>query len=242
VDTPVAQRIRELIVDGTLQPGTRVAEAALAERLGVSRTPVRNALPALATEGLLEPAGRRGYAVRGVTVEDSFRGTEIRCLLEGYAAREIAARGADPEIIRELRATLAEGDAIFAKGYVVKEDEEAYARMNRRFHDTIVGGARDPLLAELIHRVYSVPFVAPGVVAFNRIEWERIFPILVSGHHQHHAIVDAIEAGQADVAEMMMRGHSSPARRSLGLDRPGDDEHHPEIMIPRANGKAKSMS
>ena len=60
MDTPVAQRIRELIVDGTLQPGTRVAEAALAERLGVSRTPVRNALPALATEGLLEPAGRRG--------------------------------------------------------------------------------------------------------------------------------------------------------------------------------------
>ena len=83
MDTPVAQRIRELIVDGTLQPGTRVAEAALAERLGVSRTPVRNALPALATEGLLEPAGRRGYAVRGFTVEDSFRGTEIRCLLEG---------------------------------------------------------------------------------------------------------------------------------------------------------------
>lgn len=240
MDTPVAQRIRELIVDGTLQPGTRVAEAALAERLGVSRTPVRNALPALATEGLLEPAGRRGYAVRGFTVEDSFRGTEIRCLLEGYAAREIASRGADREIISELRSILAEGDAIFAKGYVVKEDEEAYARMNRRFHDVIVGGARDPLLAELIHRVYSVPFVAPGVVAFNRIEWDRIFPILVSGHHQHHAIVDAIEAGQADVAEMLMRGHSSPARRSLGLDRQAEEEHHPEIMIPRGNGRSKN--
>ena len=240
MDTPVAQRIRELIVDGTLQPGTRVAEAALAERLGVSRTPVRNALPALATEGLLEPAGRRGYAVRGFTVEDSFRGTEIRCLLEGYAAREIASRGADREIISELRSILAEGDAIFAKGYVVKEDEEAYARMNRRFHDVIVGGARDPLLAELIHRVYSVPFVAPGVVAFNRIEWDRIFPILISGHHQHHAIVDAIEAGQADVAEMLMRGQSSPARRSLGLDRQAEEEHHPEIMIPRGNGKSKN--
>ncbi len=86
MDSPVAQRIRELIVDGTLAPGTRVAEAALAERLGVSRTPVRNALPALATEGLLEPAGKRGYAVRGFTVADSFRATEIRCVLEGYAA------------------------------------------------------------------------------------------------------------------------------------------------------------
>ena len=67
-DSRVAQRIRELIVEGALPPGTRVAEAAIAERLGVSRTPVRNALPALASEGLLEPVGKRGYAVRNFTV------------------------------------------------------------------------------------------------------------------------------------------------------------------------------
>jgi GntR family transcriptional regulator of vanillate catabolism len=102
---------------------------------------------------------------------------------------------------------------------VVKEDEAAYARMNRRFHDLIVYGARDPLLSELIHRVYAVPFVAPGVLAFNRVAFDDIFPILMSGHHQHHAIVDAIDAGQPDVAESLMRGHSSPARRSLGLDK-----------------------
>jgi len=218
VDTPVAQRIRELIVEGTLAPGTRLAEAALAERLGVSRTPVRNALPALATEGLLEPVGKRGYAVRGFTLDDSYRGTEIRCLLEGYAARELAARADRGEVVAELRDTLAEGDAIFRKGHVVKDDEGAYARMNQRFHDIIVGSANDPLLTELIHRVYAVPFVAPGVVAFNRLSLEEIYPILVSGHHQHHAIVDAIDAGQPNVAETLMRGHSSPARRSLGLD------------------------
>jgi GntR family transcriptional regulator of vanillate catabolism len=121
--------------------------------------------------------------------------------------------------VAELRDCLAEGDDIFRKGHVVKEDEEAYARMNRRFHDVIVSGARDPLLTDLIHRVYAVPFVAPGVLAFNRVPFEQIFPILMSGHHQHHAIVDAIEAGQPDVAETLMRGHSSPARRSLGLDK-----------------------
>lgn len=231
VESPVAQRIRELIIDGTLPPGARVAEAAVAEMLGVSRTPVRNALPALATEGLLEPAGRRGYAVRGFNVLDSFRGTELRCVLEGYAAREITARGASPELIAELRDVLAEGDAIFAKGYVVKEDEEAYARMNRRFHDLIVAGAEDSLLNDLIHRVYAVPFVAPGVLAFNRVPFEEIYPILMSGHHQHHAIVDAIAAGQAEVAEMLMRGHSGPARRSLGLDRP-DGEFEDEDSLP----------
>jgi GntR family transcriptional regulator of vanillate catabolism len=217
-DSRVAQRIRELIVEGVLPPGSRVAEATIAERLGVSRTPVRNALPALAAEGLLEPAGKRGFAVRNFTVEDSYRATEIRCVLEGYAARELAARGDRAEVVRELRDTLRQGDAIFAKGHVVKDDEDAYAAMNGRFHDLIVGGARDPLLSDLIYRVYSVPFVAPNVVAFKRMPLEEVYPILMSGHHQHHAIVDAIEAGQPDVAETLMRGHSSPARRSLGLE------------------------
>lgn len=226
MDSRVAQRIRELIVEGVLPPGKRVAEAAIADRLGVSRTPVRNALPALAGEGLLEPAGKRGYAVRAFTTEDSYRATEIRCVLEGYAARELAARDDRAPIVADLRQALREGDAIFAKGHVVKEDEEGYARMNARFHDLIVGGARDPLLKELVQRVYSVPFVAPGVVAFKRIPLDEIFPILMSAQHQHHAIVDAIEAGQPDVAETLMRGHSSPARRSLGLEGglPGNDE------------------
>jgi GntR family transcriptional regulator of vanillate catabolism len=219
VTSPVAQRIRELIVDGSLPAGARVAEAAIAERLGVSRTPVRNALPALAIQGLLEPRGRRGYAVRKFSVEETFQATELRCVLEGYAAHEIAKRGADPELLAELRDCLADGDGIFKKGFLVKEDEEHYARMNQRFHAAIVRGARNPLLVDLTERVYAMPFVAPGVVAFNRIPAVEIFPILNGGHHQHHAIVDAIEAGQPDVAEMLMRGHSTPARRSLGIER-----------------------
>lgn len=227
MDSRVAQRIRELIVEGELPPGTRVAEAAIAERLGVSRTPVRNALPALASEGLLEPAGKRGYAVRAFTTEDSFKATEIRCVLEGYAARELAARPDRGPVVEKLREVLREGDAIFAKGFVVKEDEESYASMNGRFHDLIVGGARDPLLKELVQRVYSVPFVAPNVVAFKRIPLDQIYPILVSGQHQHHAIVDAIEAGQPDISESLMRGHSSPARRSLGLE--GDHDLPEEL-------------
>lgn len=226
-DSRVAQRIRELIVEGTLEPGERVAEAAIAERLGVSRTPVRNALPALASEGLLEPVGKRGYAVRNFTVEDSFRATEIRCVLEGYAARELAARDDRGPVVEALRETLRQGDAIFAKGYVVKDDEHAYAEMNRNFHDLIVSGARDPLLSDLIHRVYGVPFVAPNVVAFNRVPLDQIYPILMTGHHQHHAIVDAIESGQPDVAENLMRGHSSAARRSLGLE-----GHDPLEQVP----------
>lgn len=170
-------------------------------------------------EGLLEPRGRRGYAVRSFSEEDTYQATEIRCLLEGHAAREIASRGATPEVLEELRDTLAEGDQIFSKGYLEKEDEERYAQMNERFHEAIMGGASNPLLSELIQRVYALPVVAPRVFAFNKIPAAEIFPILMSGHHQHHAIVDAIAAGRADVAEMLMRGHSAPARKSLGIDR-----------------------
>jgi GntR family transcriptional regulator of vanillate catabolism len=221
LETSVAHRIREMILDGSLPAGSRVAEAMIAERLGVSRTPVRNALPALATEGLLEPAGKRGFAVREFSLEDSFRGTELRCVLEGYAAREIASRGAGAELMEQLRDCLAEGDRIFDKGFLVKEDELSYGRMNKRFHDTIVRGAENELLSDLIRRVYAIPFVAPGIVAFNKVPIEEVFPILVSGQHQHHAIVDAIDARQPELAEMLMRGHSTPARRSLGLTRPG---------------------
>src|SRR5688572_14238283 len=104
----------------------------IAERLGVSRTPVRNVIPLLAAEGLLEPVGRRGYAVRRFSLEDSFRATEMRCLLEGYAAREICLHGVEGEVIAQLRDCLVEGDQIFAKGYLVEEDEAAYAQMNHR--------------------------------------------------------------------------------------------------------------
>ena len=216
----VAQRIRQLIVSGELKPGARVAEAIIAERLGVSRTPVRNVIPALAAEGLLQPVGRRGYAVRRFSIEDSFRATELRCVLEGQAARAIAARGPEPALIEALRAVLDEGDAIIAKERLIRDEQEAYAAMNMRFHTLIVDAACDALLAELIHRVYSVPFVSPGVVASTGIPAEEIPAVLQTGQRQHHAIVDAIEAGQPDLAEMLMRGHSAPARRTLGLDGP----------------------
>ncbi|UUR08356.1 GntR family transcriptional regulator [Sphingomonas glaciei] len=219
----VARHIRQLIVEGVLEPGARVAEATLAERLGVSRTPVRNALPVLASEGLLEPVGKRGFAVRAFTKEESYAATELRCVLEGYAARKLALREDRAPVVEQLREAMTDGDAIFTKGFLEREDEDRYAAMNRRFHDLVVSGAGDSLLQDMIQRVYAIPFVAPDVVAFNRIPAEEIFPILMSAQHQHHAMIDAIAAGQADFAESLMRGHSAAARRSLGLEERFDE-------------------
>src|SRR5688572_17957425 len=110
----VALRLREMILRGELAPGERLAEVALAERLGVSRTPIRQALPALAREGLLAAAGRRGFVVRSFSPEDVLDAIETRGLLEGLAARRVAERGAGKELLEKLKVCLAEGDSILA--------------------------------------------------------------------------------------------------------------------------------
>ena len=209
-------RIRELILSGALPPGSRVTEIGLAERLNVSRTPVRNVLPALAREGLLEPVGRRGYAVRGFTLVESLEALDVRAMLEGFAARRVAEAGADAALLAALGDCLAEGDAIFAKGRLDAEDEDAYGQMNARFHALIFDAARSPLLNDLYDRVRQAPFVAPGAIAFNRLDLIKAFALLFYAHGQHHAIVDAIASGDGARAEGLFREHANPQRLVLG--------------------------
>src|ERR1700760_624841 len=140
-DTQLARAtvsIREMILRGSLQGGQRAAEAMLAEALGVSRTPIRQALLPLAREGLLVESGTRRYVVRTFTRADILDAIDVRGLLEGFAARRIAERGAAKTLLTQLRACVAEGDAIFAKGHLVESDEAAYGAMNGRFHTLLI--------------------------------------------------------------------------------------------------------
>ncbi len=204
----VLVRLREMILHGELQPGQRMPEAELASRLGVSRTPIRQALPALAEEGLLVAAGKRGYAVREFTLQHSIEALRLRSVLEGYAARVVAAKGASADLIKALKQCLEEGDAIFADRVLHDEDETRYARMNERFHALILEAADMPLLESLTERCNVVPFTAPGSVAFSSSNKQKMFDFLFYAHRQHHHIVQAIEAGQGDRAEFLFREHS----------------------------------
>src|SRR5437762_5152426 len=136
-------RIREMILRGELGPGERVAEAPLAELLGMSRTPVRQALPVLAQEGLLTEHQTRGYVVRGFSTADVLDAIDLRGVLEGLAARRVAERGASRTLLQALRVCLAEGDQILAEGHVADKFEALYVDMNVRFHQLIVGECRD---------------------------------------------------------------------------------------------------
>ena len=221
--TSVIVRLREMILQGELQPGERMPEAELATRLGVSRTPVRQALPALAQEGLLVPAGKRGYSVRAFTMQHSLEALKMRSVLEGVAARTVAERGVSAETLAQLKACLAEGDALFVERKMRDQGEVLYAQMNERFHRLIVQEAGMPLLDTLIERCNVVPFTAPLSVAFSTTSKEKMFDLRFYAHRQHHGIVGAIEAGHGDRAEFLFREHAHTQVESQTINMVGAD-------------------
>ena len=213
-------RIREMILRGELTPGQRVAEAPLADLLGVSRTPVRQALPLLAQEGLLAEHEPRGYVVRTFTAADIVDAIDLRAVLEGLAIRRVAEQGASRALLRELRTCLEDGDAILSKRHVEPSDEGLYAEMNERFHGSIVQGAGSALLAETLARNSRIPFAGPQALAFDRGNLAQMYEMLHYAHRQHHAIVDALEHGQSARAEALMREHANSVKESINLAAP----------------------
>jgi GntR family transcriptional regulator of vanillate catabolism len=210
-------RLREMILRGKLAPGQRVAEAPVAEQLGMSRTPVRQALPLLAQEGLLTEHAARGYMVRAFTPRDVLDAIEIRGVLEGLAVRRVAEHGASKAFVRELRSCLHDGDALLRKRRIEASDEAPYAEMNVRFHRLILQEAGSLILSEALERNGRVPFAGPQALAFDRTNLEQMYDMLFHAHRQHHEIADAIERGQSARAEALMREHANAARDSINI-------------------------
>jgi GntR family transcriptional regulator of vanillate catabolism len=206
-----------MILQGKLSAGQRVAEAPLAERLGMSRTPVRQALPVLAQEGLLVEHGTRGYVVKEISTADILDAIDLRGVIEGLAARRVAERGASRTLCDALCLCLADGDRIFAKRHIDESDEALYADMNARFHDLIVREARSPMIEQTLERNARIPFVGPQAVAFDKTSLDRMYDMLWYAHRQHHFIVAAIERGEGARVEALMREHANPVKESLNI-------------------------
>lgn len=210
-------RLREMVLRGELEPGQRVAEAPLAERLGMSRTPVRQALPLLAQEGLLTEHETRGYVVRAFTTADVVDAIELRGLIEGLAARRVAEQGASRAFVRELRGCLDDGDALLRKRRIEESDEARYAEMNGRFHHLILQEAGSAIFSEALERNNRVPFAGPQALAFDNTNLERLYDLLHYAHRQHHEIVEALERGESARAEALVREHANVAKESLNV-------------------------
>lgn len=208
-------QLREMILSSELQAGERITEVGLAERLGVSRTPIRSALPILEASGFIEPSGKRGYAVKKFDSKEAFKALELRAMLEGFAAKCLAQTGADEELITELEKCLALGDKIFEKRCLTHEDEELYGEMNAHFHDLVVKNCGSPPLIDFINKLNNMPFINPSVLVFDHVGLEQAFDLLFRAHGQHHDLTDAIRDRDAARAESIFREHGNAQRQSL---------------------------
>ncbi len=203
----VAQ-LRRWLAEGRYAAGTRLAEEAVAQDLGVSRTPVRLAFRTLAQEGLLESAGKRGFVVRSFSADDVRCAVEVRGVLEGLAARRLAERGATPAQRALLQQCLADGEAVLARGRLQAEDVAAWSALNARFHATLVDGAGSRVVADAIARNDHLPFASADSITFQIEALERETLKLRAAQLQHRLIVDALVARESARVEALVREHA----------------------------------
>jgi GntR family transcriptional regulator, vanillate catabolism transcriptional regulator len=206
--------LRELIFAGDLQPDQRVPEIGLAERLGVSRTPLRLALGTLAHEGLLRPLPGGGFVVCSFTLGDIADAIEVRGVLEGTAARFAAERLESPSDLATLLVVTDDLDAVLGDGV---PDLERYVELNDEYHGELVRLSKSDALARAIANAVALPFASPGALLASQAALEREREVLVVAQHQHRAMLDAVRAGHGARAEDIAREHARLAMLNLEL-------------------------
>jgi GntR family transcriptional regulator, vanillate catabolism transcriptional regulator len=200
--------LRQRILAGALPGGTRLAEVALAEELGISRTPIRAALSRLAEEALLERKGA-GFIVRRFDLADVVDAIELRGVLEGTAARLAAERGALASDLAEAHEILSEIDKAL-RGAL---DLDAYSTLNSRFHALLSAMAQSPVLQTEIARISGLPFAAPSAF-IEDTRARQLAATLTLAQSQHRALIEAITAREGARAEALAREHARAARRN----------------------------
>ncbi|MBY6006081.1 GntR family transcriptional regulator [Salipiger bermudensis] len=187
------------ITSGRLEPGTRITETELAERLQMSRTPVREALRRLEAEGLVTHKPRVGVIVRQLSYSELMELYEMRWVLEGTAAR-LAARAASDVEIEELAAINDEMAACAGDGAAL------YA-LNRQFHTTLIAAARNRYLVKSVRSIeLTLQILGPTPLREMRRAQEVIA--------EHAAVVEALRARDGAGAEAAMRAHMDAAQRT----------------------------
>lgn len=196
----VYRHMRREIIEGRSRPGERIVEARVADALSVSRTPVREAVRRLETEGLVVTERNRGAQVRTITETDIADLYEARARLEGFMS-ELAARRAVPEEIASIHAAADRFDQV-----VRDVDPDAVEglreimRANDRFHAALVSAGKADQVFQILATAIDMPLVFTTFRLYSRDELRR------SGMF-HHLIADAVAAGQPERAGRLMTEH-----------------------------------
>ena len=208
----VYKALREAIVSGKLKAGERIVEDRVCAELGVSRSPLREALRRLEGEGLISILPRRGAVVTEVTARDGIDLFAVREVLEGLAARQ-AARHISAEELAELENVCQEmADRIQAK------DTTHIVSLNMQFHELITKASRNRWVRDFLtsiraqtRRIYRSSIESPGRAPDSLAE--------------HLLILEALKSGDVEAAERLAREHVQKARDvavSAGIAAPED--------------------
>jgi DNA-binding GntR family transcriptional regulator len=194
----VFRSLRRALRSGIYRPGDRLREEEVAQRLKVSRTPVREALGRLAMQGLVEPSGGRGLIVRSLSIADVLELYAMRELLEGAAARLAAQHASRPEID-----ALTDLEAEFEKR---SSDAPEMARLNLLLHETVTRAARNRYLDAALQELQD-GIALLGATTFS------VAGRPGSAAKEHSEIIAAIAARDPDKAEQSARAHIREALR-----------------------------
>lgn len=216
----MAESVRDAILSGELGPGETLVERRLSELLGVSKTPVREALIGLAHTGLVTVAPNRGITVRRLTVRDLRQVYEVRILLEPWAVRAttragVPARSAITEATLEAQEALTE-----AAGLLDSRDHSRLSMVNRRFHRALYSRCGNDLVIAQLDGLQDL--TALGVV---NLLWDR-WPTWREEFVEHAEILAAVSAGDEAKAERLLRGHIKQCVSKLAEAEAGDPGVH----------------
>ncbi|MEM1307737.1 MAG: GntR family transcriptional regulator [Pseudomonadota bacterium] len=189
-----ADRIRVLILDGALPPGKRISEKTLCDEFGVSRTPVREALKALATEGLVTITPNRGAAVTEITNDELADAFPVMGALEGLAGELAAEHMADVEIAAIARLH----DQMLA--HVAARALGPYFTVNQRIHQSIVAGARNNVLREQYDQISARMRLARYRANMSDTRWAQAVA-------EHEQILTALKARDGKRLGQILRAH-----------------------------------
>lgn len=215
IDTELAARIRNDIIQGAYSEGERLSEAQLCQTHSVSRTPVRMALRLLEREGVILRGEGRGYLVQSPTVADILQAVQVRGHLESLAARLMAQSSGRNNVLANLSAAIDEIDRLADVGKMDDASLRLIQQQNALFHKTILDGCGNEFVGFTCNQISHLPMLEVGSMVFDRQVLsteegvERSLFRLKLGNSQHKVIFEAIQRGDAVRAEGMMREHSN---------------------------------
>jgi DNA-binding GntR family transcriptional regulator len=206
----VCEEIRQQIVDGRHPPGTRLIEDQLAQELGVSRSPVREALRVLEVERFVDMVPRKGVVVASLSLDEAAEVFEVRLALESLAAR-LAARKATADGVSRLRAIIGEAEQALAA-----QDIRALSRLNTNFHELVLelagnGYLRDVMIPLRGRMQWIFSQTAGGRRGATSLREHRALAQAIADHDETAAAASAadhVQSAQA-VYENFLRGGAS---------------------------------